>query len=204
MLRGYATQTDRGFELIVADDGSTADTGDLVREYKSKAPFECRHVWHDDEGFRAAAIRNQAVVATAADYIVFTDGDCIPPATFVERHRALAERGWFVAGNRLGQVAIDLIRFSGPDLQHINNHLMNLELVRKGLADAVMFGPDQSILTISEELFQKSVIIQRGTYRPVTKTHVDVLDKGIAQFISTIVKRIARTYKQRCIFTHFQ
>lgn len=101
VLRGYATQTDRGFELIVADDGSTADTGDLVREFKSRAPFECRHVWHDDEGFRAAAIRNQAVVATAADYIVFTDGDCIPPATFVERHRALAERGWFVAGNRL-------------------------------------------------------------------------------------------------------
>jgi hypothetical protein len=81
-----------------------------------------------------------------------------------------------------GQVAIDLIRFNGPDVKHISNHLMNLELVRKGLADAVMFGPNQEILTISEELFQKSVIIQRGTYRPVTTTHLDVLEKGISQF----------------------
>lgn len=80
------------------------------------------------------------------------------------------------------QVVIDLIRFTGPDLKHINNHLMNLELVRRGLADAVMFGPDQSIKTISDELYQKSVIIQRGTFRPVTKTHVDVLEKGIEQF----------------------
>lgn len=101
VLRGYATQTDHGFELIVADDGSTADTGELVREFTARAPFECRHVWHEDKGFRAAAIRNQAVVMTAADYIVFTDGDCIPPSTFVERHRALAEPGWFLGGNRL-------------------------------------------------------------------------------------------------------
>lgn len=81
-----------------------------------------------------------------------------------------------------GQVAIDLIRFLGPDLKNFNNHLINLELVRRGLADAALFGPDQRILTVSEELFQKSVIIQRGTYRPVTKTHIEVLEKGIEHF----------------------
>lgn len=87
-----------------------------------------------------------------------------------------------VSNIKRGQVAIDLIRFSGPNTKHINNHLMNLELVRKGLADAALFGPDQKILTISDELFQKSVIIQRGTYRPVTTTHLDVNEKGTAQF----------------------
>lgn len=101
VLRGYAAQTDRGFELIVADDGSAADTGDLVRTFAARAPFACRHVWHEDEGFRAAAIRNKAVIATTANYILFTDGDCVPPPTFVQAHRALAEPGWFVAGNRL-------------------------------------------------------------------------------------------------------
>jgi hypothetical protein len=85
-------------------------------------------------------------------------------------------------GLKPGQVVIDLIRFAGPDLKHINNHLINLELVRKGLAEAVLFGPDQSIQTISDELYQKSVIIQRGTFRPVTTTHLDVLEKGITQF----------------------
>jgi GT2 family glycosyltransferase len=58
-------------------------------------------VWQADEGFRAAAIRNRALAQTAADYIVFTDGDCIPSQTFVAQHRRLAERGWFLAGNRI-------------------------------------------------------------------------------------------------------
>ena len=87
-----------------------------------------------------------------------------------------------VANIKSGQVAVDLIRFNGPDVKHINNHLMNLELVRKGLADAVLFGPNQEILTISDELYNKSVIMQRGTYRPITTTHLDVLEKGIEQF----------------------
>lgn len=83
---------------------------------------------------------------------------------------------------KLDQVAIDFIRFSGPDLEHVNNHLMNLSLVRRGLAEAIMFGPDGEILNVSDELFQKSVVIQRGTYRPITTTHVDVLEKGCTQF----------------------
>lgn len=80
------------------------------------------------------------------------------------------------------QLSIDFIQFQGPDVEHINTHLANLEFVRTGYADAVLFGPDQKILNISDELFKKNVIIQRGTYRPVTKTHVDVLEKGLEQF----------------------
>jgi hypothetical protein len=83
---------------------------------------------------------------------------------------------------RDGQVFIDFIRLSGPDVAHINNHLINLELVRRGLAEAILFGADQSILSASDALFQKSILVQRGTYRPVTVTHVDVLEKGVAQF----------------------
>lgn len=81
-----------------------------------------------------------------------------------------------------GQVAIDLIKCSGPDMKDFNNHLLNLELVRKGLADAIVFGPSNDILTVSDELFQKSVILQRGIYNPVTNTHIDVLEKGLKQF----------------------
>ncbi len=103
-------------------------------------------------------------------------------AAFTEFHSPEKLLTCVVENLKRGQVAIDLIRFTGPDLKHINNHLMNLELVRRGLAEAVLFGPDQSILTISDELYQKPVVIQRGIYRPVTKTHVDVLEKGVAQF----------------------
>jgi glycosyltransferase involved in cell wall biosynthesis len=101
VLTGYAAQSDLAFELIVADDGSTADTGAVVDAFARQASFPVTHVWQDDQGFRAAAIRNKALLRTQADYVVFTDGDCIPSRTFVHRHRQLAEPGWFLSGNRV-------------------------------------------------------------------------------------------------------
>jgi len=101
VLNGYAAQTDRDFELLVADDGSTADTATLVREHAARSPMHIEHVWQEDRGFRAAAIRNRAAAHTNADYLIFTDGDCVPPRTFVARHRRLAEPGRYVAGNRV-------------------------------------------------------------------------------------------------------
>jgi glycosyltransferase involved in cell wall biosynthesis len=100
-LFAYLSQEDREIELLVADDGSTDDTRAVVERFAERTAFPVRHVWHEDIGFRAGAIRNRAVAATGADYIVFTDGDCVPLPGFVANHRALAEPGWFVAGNRL-------------------------------------------------------------------------------------------------------
>ncbi len=100
-LAGYRAQRDAEFELLVADDGSTGDTQRVVDEFKTCAKFPLTHVWHEDQGFRAAAIRNRALAATRADYIIFSDGDCVPAQYFVAQHRRLAERGWFVAGNRV-------------------------------------------------------------------------------------------------------
>lgn len=101
VLEGYLCQSDRNFELLVADDGSTADIADLVKRYQARAPFPVKHIWQEDNGYQASAIRNRAIAATSADYIVLTDGDCVPPVDFVANQRALAEPGWFLAGNRL-------------------------------------------------------------------------------------------------------
>ncbi|HEX6828405.1 MAG TPA: glycosyltransferase family 2 protein [Burkholderiales bacterium] len=101
VLEGYFDQDDRDFELIVADDGSTPDTRALAEDYAMRAPFRLSQIWQEDRGFRAAAIRNRALALTTADYIVFTDGDCIPAPWFVAAHRSLAERGWFVSANRV-------------------------------------------------------------------------------------------------------
>lgn len=101
VLAGYQAQQGAEFELLVADDGSTDETRRVVEEFKARARFRVTHVWHEDQGFRAAAIRNRALAATRADYIVFSDGDCVPGPRFVAQHRKLAERGWFVAGNRV-------------------------------------------------------------------------------------------------------
>lgn len=101
VLDGYLVQTDRNFDVIIADDGSREETRDLVMSYRKRASFPLAHVWQEDQGYRLAAIRNRAIAASQASYIIFTDGDCIPLPDFVLQHRQLAEKGWFLAGKRI-------------------------------------------------------------------------------------------------------
>jgi glycosyltransferase involved in cell wall biosynthesis len=100
-LEGYRVQRGPAFELLIADDGSTADTRDLVMRFAATSPFQVHHVWQQDEGFRAAAARNRALAQTDADYVIFSDGDCVPPPFFVSRHAALTEPGYFLSGSRM-------------------------------------------------------------------------------------------------------
>jgi len=101
VLRSLSRQTDRNFEVIVADDGSGPATAELVQSWKGKLGRPLSHVWQERNGFRAAEIRNRAIVASKGEYCIFLDGDCIARRDFVEVHRRLAEPGWFVTGNRI-------------------------------------------------------------------------------------------------------
>lgn len=80
-----------------------------------------------------------------------------------------------------GQIYIDVLRFKGPDLAKFDNRAMSLELIRQGLAEGVLFSPEKEILHISDAFYGKGLLIQRGSFHPITKTHVDVLEKGHAQ-----------------------
>jgi glycosyltransferase involved in cell wall biosynthesis len=101
VLRSLARQSDRDFEVVVADDGSRATTAETVEAWKDKIEQRLEHVWHEDRGFRAAEIRNRAILASRGTYCIFLDGDCIARPDFVATHRRLAEPGWFVTGNRI-------------------------------------------------------------------------------------------------------
>lgn len=101
VLAGYLSQRHPPDELIIADDGSTDETREVIDSFRSQAPFPVKHVWHADQGFRAGAIRNRAIQASDSDYLVFTDGDCIPAPWFLKAHLRLAETGWFLSGNRV-------------------------------------------------------------------------------------------------------
>jgi glycosyltransferase involved in cell wall biosynthesis len=101
VLLSLAAQTDCAFEVLVADDGSRLETAAAIAEVAAGFPVPLVHLWQTDDGFRAAAARNLAVAASRGDYLVFIDGDCVLRPDFVARHRALAEAGWFVAGNRI-------------------------------------------------------------------------------------------------------
>jgi len=87
-----------------------------------------------------------------------------------------------------GQVVIDMIRFTGPDLEHFDNHLMNLELVKRGLAEAILFSPEQDIVTISEYIYGKPLLIARGSFRPITNSHLDLMNHGVNHFKTAFPK----------------
>lgn len=98
VLLGYRCQTWRDFELIVADDGSRASTRALVERFAADYPVPLRHVWHEDDGYRRQEILNAAILEARHDYILFTDGDCIPRRDFVQVHAEQAEPGRFLSG----------------------------------------------------------------------------------------------------------
>ena len=98
VMWGYAVQKNAGFELIVADDGSGLATTEVIDRVAAATGLDVVHVWHEDRGFRKTEILNRAVLAATGEYLIFSDGDCIPRDDFVEAHTRLARPGCFLSG----------------------------------------------------------------------------------------------------------
>lgn len=97
-LWGFVCQTNHQFELLVADDGSTEETARVIQRVASRAWLKPRHVWHADCGFRKSRIVNLAIREASGDYLIFSDGDCIPRRDFVGAHLQLARPQRFLSG----------------------------------------------------------------------------------------------------------
>ena len=79
-------QTARDFEVIVADDGSTAEVGELVAEYRRRCPFPIGYYWHEHQGYRLPVILNKSTLLAQTDYLIYLNGDCLPHRRYVEEH----------------------------------------------------------------------------------------------------------------------
>ena len=101
VLEGLHHQTILPDEVIVADDGSGPDTGEMIRNFKRDSLYPLHHVWQEDKGFMAARIRNKAILESGGDYLISLDGDCVPGKHFIADHRRLAEKGYFFQGKRI-------------------------------------------------------------------------------------------------------
>lgn len=110
VLWGYEAQDSKDFELIVADDGSRKETYDMLQRVVPQLSYQVKHVWHEDKGFRKCDILNKGILAVQTDYLLFSDGDCIPRKDFVSTHLSLRRKGRFLSGG-YHKLSMDLSKY---------------------------------------------------------------------------------------------
>lgn len=124
-LQSVLRQTLLPDEILIADDGSAKETQDLIHQYQDKSPVPLLHIWHEDQGFQLAAIRNKAIAKASQAYIIQIDGDVILDDHFIEDHLKMAKKDCFVIGSR----SLLSKEFTQRCLQQ--NHLPKLSLFKR-------------------------------------------------------------------------
>lgn len=100
-LKSALAQTEKPTEIIVADDGSSDDTTELINTVAENSPVQIIHSRQEDKGFRLAKSRNKAIARASGDYIILIDGDILLEEHFIYDHRRFARAGTFVQGTRV-------------------------------------------------------------------------------------------------------
>lgn len=101
VLWGFEAQSFRDFEVLVADDGSSDTTREVIERVSAEVRYPIRHVWQPHDGFGKCRILNKAIAQATGSYCFFTDGDCIPRRDLLAVHAANATRGHFISGGYL-------------------------------------------------------------------------------------------------------
>ncbi|OUS02766.1 glycosyl transferase family 2 [Flavobacteriales bacterium 33_180_T64] len=98
VLWSFETQIFKDFEVVIADDGSDEVTKALIASMQTRVNYPIQHIWHEDNGFQKTIILNKATIAAKGDYLVYTDGDCMARADFLQVHIDRREVGYFLSG----------------------------------------------------------------------------------------------------------
>lgn len=113
-LLGFAAQDRHDFEVLVADDGSNEETRARIESLAARLPYAMHHLWQPDDGFRKCEALNRAIRASVSNYLIFTDGDCIPRRDFVSTHLRLRKPGYFLSGGYY-KLPMDISRMIDPE-----------------------------------------------------------------------------------------
>lgn len=81
------------------------------------------------------------------------------------------------------RMEIDMLRVSGPDFENMDNRIIALNLVKRGITDATMFDLMKNVLQPATALYKKNILLMRGRFRPVTKVHIDMIENGRKAFL---------------------
>jgi glycosyltransferase involved in cell wall biosynthesis len=145
VLAGFERQSEKNFELIIADDGSIEEVVKEIESFASNYFFRIKHVWHPDKGFRKNKILNQAIFASESDYLIFIDSDCVPHSKFVEEHLNERQNDFTLTGRRV-------------NLSQKITNLLNEENIKEGFLET------NNIRLIEDALFGKSNYVEKGFY----------------------------------------
>ncbi|NMH86464.1 glycosyltransferase [Flavivirga sp. Y03] len=126
VLESVKNQAELPTEVIIADDGSTNETRQLIESFQNSFPVPLKHIWHNDKGFRRSAILNLAISKTDSDYIIQLDGDCIIHKNFVRDHLNSIEKGTYLFGSR--------VNLQEPYLNHLfKKKIITFSYLAKGI-----------------------------------------------------------------------
>ena len=126
VLRSIEGQITLPYEVIIADDGSTNDTKEVVTSFQEKSDIRVIHSWQEDSGFRAAKSRNKAIAKATGKYIILIDGDMILHPEFINDHINNTQSGYFVQGSRV-------LLTQDKTKQTLDQQKINFSLLSNGL-----------------------------------------------------------------------
>lgn len=145
VFAGFEAQTEKEFEVIIADDGSRDEVVSKLKEITGRLAFKVTHLWQEDKGFRKNRILNKAVAAAKSDYLIFVDGDCVPHREFVKEHFYNREENVCFTGRRV-------------NLSQKMTSLLTEEKIKKGFFEKSIFS------LMIDELFRNSFDVEKGFY----------------------------------------
>ncbi|CAA6819993.1 MAG: Putative two-domain glycosyltransferase [uncultured Sulfurovum sp.] len=100
-VKSALNQTVLPNEIIIADDGSTFETKELLEKIAKESKIKIIHSWQEDEGFRLAKSRNLAISKASSNYIIIVDGDMLLDKNFIADHLRCANAGYYIQGSRV-------------------------------------------------------------------------------------------------------
>ncbi len=145
VLAGFERQSFKDFEIIIADDGSSAQVVSEIEKISNSFPFPITHLWQEDKGFRKNKILNMSITSANSDYLIFIDADCVPHPEFVNEHFHYRLKGKCLTGRRV-------------NLSEKISVLLSPQKIKEG------FFEKKTWLLINDGIFGNSVDVEKGFY----------------------------------------